>query len=84
MAMGFICNGRDPSLPHLYILIMDFTELDHSLQRIASQHHLPVETTLERWLERRAEMNDPNAWKELDGIPCIVAGLAALLGKCCG
>ncbi|KAG1725302.1 hypothetical protein EDB19DRAFT_1915115 [Suillus lakei] len=60
---------------------MDFMKFDHSLQHFASWHHSPVEMMLERWLERWGEMNYPNTWRELDGIPCIVGGLAALLGK---
>ncbi|KIK34566.1 hypothetical protein CY34DRAFT_17626 [Suillus luteus UH-Slu-Lm8-n1] len=67
--------------PHLYILIMYFAKLDHSLQHIVLQHNLPVETMFERWLKKRGETNDPDAWRELDGIPCIVGGLAVLLGK---
>jgi hypothetical protein len=68
--------ARDPPLT----LIMDFSKLEYSLQRIASKHDLPAETVLERWLEQRG-VSDPDGWRELDGIPCIVGGLVALLGE---
>lgn len=59
---------------------MDFTKLDYILEHIAAQNGLPAETVLERWLERR-QVSDPDRWRSLDGIPCIVGGLSALLGE---
>lgn len=61
---------------------MDFAKLDHVLNRIASQRGLPVEEVLQEWLEWR-EISDPDDWRQLDGIPCIMGGLTALCGKFC-
>lgn len=68
------------STTDLYIGNMDFTKLNRLIERIASQHDLPVEMVVERWLERQTVSN-LDGWKNLDGIPCIVGGLLALLGE---
>ncbi|KAG1833294.1 hypothetical protein DFJ58DRAFT_847833 [Suillus subalutaceus] len=58
---------------------MDFARLDSVLSRIALQHGISEETLLAEWLERR-EVTDSEHWKQLNGIPCIIGGLNALLG----
>ncbi|KAG1745516.1 uncharacterized protein EDB91DRAFT_1246393 [Suillus paluster] len=58
---------------------MDFAKLDDILEHIASQHRLPAREVLDRWLETR-QVHVPNGWRLLNGIPCIIGGLTALLG----
>ncbi|KAG1898087.1 uncharacterized protein F5891DRAFT_1191390 [Suillus fuscotomentosus] len=64
----------------LAFLSMDFARLDYELNRIASRHKLPMQKVLEEWLERQ-ESSDPESWRQLDGIPCIMGGLTALCGR---
>jgi hypothetical protein len=59
---------------------MDFARLDSVLDRIALQRGVTADTILAGWLERR-ENGDSERWRQLDGIPCIIGGLTALLGK---
>jgi hypothetical protein len=68
-----------PSL--LLFFFMDLTQLDHILERLASRYKLDAQEVLDKWLESR-QVRDPEGWKLLDGIPCIIGGLTALLGKC--
>lgn len=58
-------------------LLMDFARFDYKLNRIASWHRLPMQKVLEERRERR-ESSDPESWRQLDGIPCIMGGLTAL------
>ncbi|KAG1719197.1 uncharacterized protein EDB91DRAFT_1257842 [Suillus paluster] len=58
---------------------MDFSKLDYALECIALQHKLPAQEVLDRWLERQ-QASVPDRWRFLDGIPCIIGGLIALLG----
>ncbi|KAG0695222.1 hypothetical protein DFH29DRAFT_1005651 [Suillus ampliporus] len=58
---------------------MDFAQLDYVLEHIASRHRVEAQEVLDKWLERR-RVHDPDRWRLLDGIPCIVGGLTALLG----
>ncbi|KAG1794593.1 uncharacterized protein HD556DRAFT_1442777 [Suillus plorans] len=58
---------------------MDFARLDSVLDCIALQRGVTADTILAGWLERR-ENGDSERWRQLDGIPCIIGGLTALLG----
>lgn len=60
---------------------MDFTQLDYVLKHIASWYRVPAQEVLDEWLEKR-RVCGPDGWRLLDGIPCIIGGLTALLGKC--
>lgn len=77
---SFISHLHWPPLSVIYIAIMDFTKLDYQLEHIASQNGLPAETVLEKWLEKR-QVSDPDGWRSLQDIPCIIGGLSALLGE---
>ncbi|KAG1745413.1 uncharacterized protein EDB91DRAFT_1080333 [Suillus paluster] len=76
----FFCNQwTPPSLTtQVSVVLMDFAKLDDILERITSQHRLPVQEVLDRWLEMR-RVCVPDGWRLLDGIPCIIGGLTALL-----
>ncbi|KAG1850442.1 hypothetical protein F4604DRAFT_1934459 [Suillus subluteus] len=58
---------------------MDLTQLDHVLERLASRYKVDAQEVLDKWLESR-QVRDPEGWRLLDGIPCIIGGLTALLG----
>ncbi|KAG1860859.1 hypothetical protein F4604DRAFT_1684336 [Suillus subluteus] len=58
---------------------MDFTQLDQVLDCIASRHRVEPQEVLDKWLEKW-RVCDPDGWRLLDGIPCIIGGLIALLG----
>ncbi|KAG1718270.1 uncharacterized protein EDB91DRAFT_1258701 [Suillus paluster] len=62
-----------------FLQSMDFSKLNYALERIALQHKLPAQEVLDRWLERQ-QASVPDRWRFLDGIPCIIGGLIALLG----
>ncbi|KAG1837897.1 hypothetical protein F4604DRAFT_1941925 [Suillus subluteus] len=58
---------------------MDFTQLDYILERVASCYKVDAQEVLDKWLEKR-QVRDPEGWRLLDGIPCIIGGLTVLLG----
>ncbi|KAG1851786.1 hypothetical protein C8R48DRAFT_777740 [Suillus tomentosus] len=64
---------------YTFIGFMDFTQLDYMLERMASRYKVDAQEVLDKWLEKR-EVRDPEGWRLLEGIPCIVGGLTALLG----
>ncbi|KAG2336111.1 hypothetical protein BDR05DRAFT_1006160 [Suillus weaverae] len=57
---------------------MDLTQLDHILERLASRYKVDAQEVLDKWLESR-QVRDPEGWRLLDGIPCIIGGLTVLL-----
>ncbi|KAG2053170.1 hypothetical protein BDR06DRAFT_1008818 [Suillus hirtellus] len=64
---------------YTFIEFMDFSQLDYILERVASRYKVDAQEVLDKWLEKQ-EVHDPEAWRLLKGIPCIVGGLTALLG----
>ncbi|KAG1903007.1 uncharacterized protein F5891DRAFT_1185655 [Suillus fuscotomentosus] len=54
---------------YTFIEFMDFSQLDYILEHMASRYKVDAQEVLDKWLE-----------KLLEGIPCIVGGLTALLG----
>ncbi|KAG1837401.1 hypothetical protein C8R48DRAFT_782721 [Suillus tomentosus] len=65
---------------YTFIEFMDFSQLDYILEHVASRYKVDAQEVLDKWLEKR-EVRDPEAWRLLEGIPCIVGGLTALLAR---
>ncbi|KAG2043863.1 hypothetical protein BDR03DRAFT_977582 [Suillus americanus] len=57
---------------------MDFTQLDLILQHVSSCYKVDEQEVLDKWMEKR-EVQDPEGWRLLEGIPCIAGGLTVLL-----
>ncbi|KAG2096302.1 uncharacterized protein F5147DRAFT_778351 [Suillus discolor] len=64
---------------YTFIGFMDFSQLDYILERVASRYKVDAQEVLDKWLEKR-EVRDPEGWRLLKGMPCIVGGLTALFG----
>jgi hypothetical protein len=61
------------------VMLFPYTPL--SCYILASHYKVDTQEVLDKWLEKQ-QVHDPEGWRLLDGIPCIVGGFTALLGKC--
>lgn len=78
LSMSFLYT---PPSFYTFIGFMDFTQLNYILERMAVHYKVDAQEVLDKWLEKR-EVCDPEGWRLLKDIPCIVKGLTVLLGKC--
>lgn len=71
------------STSSLLTTTMDFAKLDRLVNQIGSQRGWTNEMVLDEWLGKRSKTDhdDPESWREDEGIPCIKGGLTALCGK---